>query len=191
MAAEPKTGRGRAQLLMIALAFFGPLLLATWMYQSGIFTPGGRTNYGELLEPVTNLHDVAPGSPVLAAGDGHWLMLYRDPSACAADCEAALYRLRQTRLMLGNEMDRVLRVFLHGVEPPDTVFIEGEHPGLITMNDKGLSDFLASRLPPDRVPGGIFLVDPLGNLVMYFPPDLDPRDMVDDMKHLLELSRIG
>jgi hypothetical protein len=34
-------------------------------------------------------------------------------------------------------------------------------------------------------------VDPLGNLVMYFPPDLDLRDMVEDIQHLLDLSRIG
>jgi hypothetical protein len=27
--------------------------------------------------------------------------------------------------------------------------------------------------------------------VMYFRPDLDPADMVDDIKHLLRLSRIG
>ena len=39
--------------------------------------------------------------------------------------------------------------------------------------------------------GGYYLVDPHGNLVMYFGPDIDPRDMVDDIKRLLKLSRIG
>jgi hypothetical protein len=43
----------------------------------------------------------------------------------------------------------------------------------------------------DLPAGGYYLVDPLGNLVMYFRPDLDPSDMVDDIKHLLRLSRIG
>jgi hypothetical protein len=41
------------------------------------------------------------------------------------------------------------------------------------------------------MPGGIYLIDPLANLVMYFPPDLGPRELVDDVKHLLRLSRIG
>jgi hypothetical protein len=41
------------------------------------------------------------------------------------------------------------------------------------------------------MPGGVYLIDPLGNLVMYFPPDLDPKDAVRDIKHLLKLSNIG
>jgi hypothetical protein len=71
------------------------------------------------------------------------------------------------------------------------VFLEGEHPGLKTISDKGLEELLDKKRPQDQVPGGIYLVDPLANLVMYFPPDLEPRDIVDDIKHLLRLSRIG
>jgi hypothetical protein len=59
------------------------------------------------------------------------------------------------------------------------------------MKDKGLRELLEKKRPMDLVSGGIYLFDPLANLVMYFPPDLDPRDMVDDIKHLLKLSRIG
>ena len=39
--------------------------------------------------------------------------------------------------------------------------------------------------------GGCYLIDPLGNLVMYFLPGLNPKDMVADIKHLLKLSHIG
>ena len=71
------------------------------------------------------------------------------------------------------------------------MFLEGEHPGLKTINDRALAEYLEERRPKDRMPGGIYLFDPLANLVMYFPPDLEPRDLVDDVKHLLRLSRIG
>jgi hypothetical protein len=102
-----------------------------------------------------------------------------------------LYTLRQSRLMLGNDMRRLVRVFLRGELAPDRVFIEGRHPGLQVIVDPGFGDLLAARRPQRLPAGGFFLVDPLGNLVMYFPPDIDPGDMVDDIQHLLDLSRIG
>jgi hypothetical protein len=50
---------------------------------------------------------------------------------------------------------------------------------------------LDNKRPAALPAGGYYLIDPLGNLVMYFRPDIDPADMVDDVKHLLRLSRIG
>ena len=181
----------KTKLALIALIFFGPLMLATWMYSSGHLTPEGSSNHGALLTPVVNVADELPGSAVVPLADGKWLMLYADAGECVAACRDALHRQRQTRLMLGREMDRVGRVFLHGDSPLDTVFLEGEHQGLETINDKALEELLEEKRPQDLAPGGIYLFDPLANLVMYFPPDLEPRDMVDDIKHLLKLSRIG
>jgi hypothetical protein len=63
--------------------------------------------------------------------------------------------------------------------------------GLITLRDNDFSDLLENKKPAELSDGGYYLVDPLGNLVMYFRPDIDPGDMVEDIKHLLELSRIG
>ena len=93
--------------------------------------------------------------------------------------------------MLGREMDRVIRVFLHGAAGPDRVFLAAEHPGLVTIEDASLAGLLDNKRPADLPAGGYYLVDPLGNLVLYFGPDIDPSDMVDDIKHLLKLSRIG
>jgi hypothetical protein len=85
----------------------------------------------------------------------------------------------------------VQRVFLHGNTAPDTVFLAEEHPGLVALEDSGLVRLLTDKRPADTPAGGYFLIDPLGNLVMYFRPDLDPAEMVDDIKRLLRLSRIG
>ena len=189
---KKKDPAGRVQLFLISLVFFGPLILATWMYVSGTgFQPTGRTNHGELLEPLVNIGDALPESPVHEHNAGHWLLVYSNTGACDAACENALLTLRQSRLMLGREMDRLLRVFLHGDTAPDTVFLANEHSGLITFQDNNFSDLLHNKRPPTLKAGGYFLVDPLGNLVMYFSPDVDPSDMVEDIDHLLELSRIG
>lgn len=184
--------KGRLQLTLIALVFFGPLILAAWLYFGGEgLRPEGRTNHGALLEPIVNLDDILPDSPLHAHNDEHWLIIYSTDAPCDDACEFALYTLRQTRLMLGKDMDRLRRVFLHGESAPDTVRLAEQHAGLITLRDSGLSELLENRKPASLSRGGFYLVDPLGNLVMYFRPDIDPSDMVDDIKRLLRHSRIG
>ena len=184
--------KGRLQLALIALVFFGPLILAAWLYFGGEgLRPGGRTNHGALLEPIVDLGDLLPESPVHAHNDDHWLLVYSTDRACDEACEYALYTLRQSRLMLGKEMDRLKRVFLHGDSAPDTVLLAEQHAGLITLRDSSLSELLKNKKPAALSAGGYFLVDPLGNLVMYFQPDVDPADLVEDIKRLLKHSRIG
>jgi cytochrome oxidase Cu insertion factor (SCO1/SenC/PrrC family) len=183
---------GRRQLLLIAVVFLGPLLVAAWMYyQGGAVQPQGRTNNGALLEPIKNLADELPDSAIHAHYQQSWVLLYSQETACDDACEYALYTLRQSRLMLGKDMDRLTRVFLHGNTPPDTVFLTAEHAGLMTIEDGNLTRLLKNKIPAKLPAQGYYLIDPLGNLVMYFRPDLDPSKMVDDIKHLLKLSRIG
>lgn len=189
---KPQRTSARLHLLLIAIVFFGPLLVAAWLYYGGYFAGSAeRTNHGALLEPIMSLRDALPESGLHAYSEGRWLLLYADTGACGAGCREALYTTRQSRKMLGQEMDRVARVFLHGGTPPDTVFLTAEHQGLITITDASLNRLLDNKRPAELPAGGYYLIDPLGNLVMYFQPDLDPSDMVDDIKHLLKLSRIG
>lgn len=190
-----KRKSARLHLVLIAIVFFGPLVVAAFMYYGGAFNPSGRTNHGALLEPIINIADTLPEAEILGVGDGHWVLIYSDIAACEAGCLDALYTIRQSRRMLGREMERVERVFLHGESLPDTVFLAEEHAGLIQLRDGALSSLLQETLknkkPASLQPGGYFLLDPLGNLVMYFEPDIDPSDMVEDLKRLLKLSRIG
>ena len=99
--------------------------------------------------------------------------------------------MRQMRLMLGKDMDRLQRVFLHGDAPPDNLLLADEHKGLISLQDAALRSVLDNKKPAALPAGGYYLIDPNGNLVMYFGPDLDPRNVIDDIKKLLKLSRIG
>jgi len=182
----------RPQLLLIALVFFGPLLVAAWMYYGGYFAPTAtRSNHGELLEPIVSLNEALPDSALLTEGSGRWILLYANEDSCTPDCRNALHTMRQGRLMLGKDQDRLVRAFLHGDSLPDKVFLADEHQGLITTQDANLSGLLINKKPTELPNGGYFLVDPLGNLVMYFRPDIEPSKMVADIKHLLRLSNIG
>ncbi len=181
----------RVQMLLIASVFFGPLAVATWMYYSGAFMPDGRTNHGALLEPIVSVVETFPDSEIVEQGDGYWVLVYSNEGQCTESCKDALYTIRQSRKMLGKDMKRLIRVFLHGESSPDTVFLAAEHTGLITLRDSGLSALLNDKKPAMLAAGGYFLMDPLGNLVMYFGPEVNPGEMIDDIKRLLKLSRIG
>lgn len=166
--------------------------MAAWLYYGG-FNPSSRagSQHGILLQPILHLPDVQVGVDIVALSGRRWLLVYSDTGRCLESCMEALYTLRQVRLMLGKDLNRLQRLFLHGDPAPDKVFLERQHSGLTTIRDQGLGGLLESKRPPESTAGGLYLIDPLGNLVMYFPPDLDPREMLEDIKHLLELSRIG
>ena len=187
---DSRRRKGRLQFLLIAAVFFGPLLVAAWLYYQGeALQPDSRANHGALLEPIVNLEDEVPGSPILE--HRAWLLLYANDGSCGDACLDALYVIRQSRLMLGKEMDRLQRVFLHGDQPPDNLLIADEHKGLISLKDDALRSVLDNKKPQALAAGGYYLIDPHGNLVMYFNPEIEPREMVDDIKRLLKLSRIG
>lgn len=189
---KPRQGSGRTQLILVALIFVVPLVAAVWLYYSDSAPrPDGRSNHGELLTPVINLRDELGDTALLQAADHQWALVYAQSGPCAEDCRQALHRMRQSRLMLGNDMSRVVRVLLHGSVAPDTLFLEEEHAGLVALQDPTASQALNDSRPRNLSAGGLYLIDPLGNLVMYFPEDIPPRQLVDDIEHLLELSRIG
>jgi hypothetical protein len=185
--------KGRLQFILVAAAFIGPLVLATLMYLGGFGATqsGAGSNHGILLQPIVHLPDVVTAPDIANLAGGGWLLVYINTAACEVSCKEALYKLRQSRLMLGSKMERVVRLFLHGESAPDKVFLSEQHDGLINFRDGGLSELMDSKRPAAVLAGGFFLIDPLGNLVMYFPPQLNPRQMVDDIELLLELSRIG
>lgn len=183
---------GRPQLVLVALVFILPLAAAVLLYfSSNALRPGGMSNHGALLSPIVNVRDALPDSELGESLDGYWALIYMNAGPCGADCRDALYKLRQSRLMLGNEMNRVERVFLHGTSAPDRVFLDTEHGGMATLHAPDEAALLESVRPEGQPEGGYYLLDPLGNIVIYFPPGIVPRNMVDDVSHLLDLSRIG
>ena len=182
---------GRLQLCAIAAVFLGPLLIANYMYWAGMITPGEPSNNGLLFDPIVSVRDELPGSALHSFADGKWVMLYASDEECESMCRESLFRMRQTHLMVGRDMDRIVRIFLHGDSPLDTAFLQQEHPDLKTIDDSSLASLLEEKRPDNLISGGIYLIDPHANLVMYFPPALDPPDLVEDVRHLLKLSRIG
>jgi cytochrome oxidase Cu insertion factor (SCO1/SenC/PrrC family) len=156
--------------------------------------PSGHVNYGELIEarPLPDARlALADGTPLQWRElKGKWLMVIVDSGSCDADCQRKLLYMRQVRLAQGKWMDRVERVWLitDDVIPADTVATNFQGTRLIrAAGSELLKLFPAQRAAADH----IYVIDPLGNLMMRFPRDADPRKMVKDISRLLKISGIG
>ena len=115
---------------------------------------------------------------------------------CEARCAAALESTRVARVALDQDAPRVQRLLLADAPCCETTWRSGASGGLVTAwldSDDGrqLRAALATPGAPTPEPGRIYLVDPLGNLVMSYPPGTDPRDLLKDLGRLLRLSQIG
>ena len=194
---ESGSGRGRLQFIGLAVLFMGPLIVAWVLYFGGGWRPTGTTNHGIFIDPPVTLPEVriADSGPDGSDGDlrGRWTMLYLDGGECADRCREALDLSARVRLALGRRMARVQRAYIAEGAGPIGVFPESQADLMVaSASQPGIADILAA-LPPDLPRDGteILLVDPLGNLMMRFPIADDPKGMLEDIKKLLKLSRIG
>ena len=176
---------------LLLLGFFAAPMVAAWFAYFG-WHPDKHKNYGSLLKVTPMQHSdgsLIDGSPYsFDALKGKWLMVRIGPAACNDACQKQLYYMRQSRLVLGKDQDRVARVWVvdDGAQP-DAALLRA-HPGLIVWRP-------AQGAFVNQFPGAetmhIYLVDPLGNLMMRFPEPLDPKGMIKDMKLLLKASQVG
>jgi cytochrome oxidase Cu insertion factor (SCO1/SenC/PrrC family) len=176
--------------------FLLPLVLSFWLYYGLHWHPLGTTNHGELIEPLRPLPDVtlqdAAGTATHQIFSGRWTLVYVGDGACDADCRATLFFMRQTRLSLNNEMTRVQRVFLATANCCDRAYLVREHPGLRVFDAAQPSaQPLLAQFPAQGRAQTLFVVDPLGNLMMRYDARLPPRGLLEDLKKLLQLSHIG
>jgi len=174
----------RRVVALLALLFFGPLLLAFGIYYGSSWRPAQHTNHGELIQPPRPL-----GAAVFM---GKWSLVYVGPGSCDASCRRTLYYMRQTHLGLGRLYTRAQRVFLATAPCCDRSYLTREYPALITLNAAApASASLLAAFPAAQRPTGIFIVDPRGNLMMRYDSSARPEGLLDDLKQLLGLSSIG
>ena len=190
----------RRTLVSIAALFLLPLGLAFVIYYGTGWRPSAHVNHGVLINPSRPLPPVhlAPpaateGAPRVAAfGGGLWALVYIGDGGCDAACRGALYVMRQTRLALNNDMTRTTRVFLATANCCAREFLAREHPGLTVLGATGADgEALLREFPAAGREHQLFVVDPLGNLVMSYDARQNPHGLLEDLKKLLRLSQIG
>lgn len=190
------------QLWLLIAIFFVPLAIAFVMYYGFGWRPGGMTNQGDLISPP---RPIATGT-LLSPQDqpieedvfkDKWTLVYIGNGQCDARCREALTLMRQTRLALNEDAARVRRLFLATADCCDIEYLQTEHEGLITARADEASDreLLATFPTYGNIAvenaGRIYIVDPLGNLMMSYAPDAPQKALLEDLEKLLKLSHIG
>lgn len=187
---------GRRKLLVLLAVCVAPLIASYLTYY--VIKPQARTNYGALLNP--RAHPVPPlgiatldGKPAtLDAWKGKWIMLQVGEAECPSPCRTRLRDMRQLRLAQGKDKDRVERVWLITDREPLETLLMREYDGTHMLRADAAA--LSAWLPADAgttATDHLYLIDPLGNLIMRFPKDADPNKIKKDLAKLLKVSRIG
>jgi len=174
--------RGRARLALLA-AFFVLPVAAGWVAWWLDLAPGATGNYGTLIAPKPL--SAGPLDPL----KGKWVLVQLDGGACDAYCERKLYFMRQVRRAMGSDVRRVERLWIvTDAVAPSTGLLAAIEGTVVSPGGAAFAfAFPAARSPADH----IYLVDPLGNLMMRFPRDPDASRMIKDLQRLLKVSRFG
>lgn len=181
---------------LLALLFFGPMVVATFLYFGGgsPLRPDGSVAHGQLIAAPGRLPDAAlplPDGETLPL-TGRWSLIYVDSGECGDDCREGLYRTRQVRRALGKNDLRVQRLFVT-LDParPDPAFLREQHPDLRVVDAQTAVHAEVLGSLGEHGPGDVFVADPLGNVILRFAPGTPMKDIHQDLNLLLKASQIG
>ena len=180
-------------MLIVLLVCVSPIIASYLTYY--VIRPEGRRNFGELIDPQRPLPAITgrtlDGQTVsLPSLKGQWLLMTVAGGACDASCEKNLYFQRQMREALGKEMGRVDRVWLitddAAVAPTLLQALKGAT--LLRVPTAVLAQWLQPEKGSD-LQNHLFVVDPVGNWMMRFPPDMDAAAAAKAKRDLDRLLR--
>lgn len=193
-----QTRAGRWKLFMVLAVCASPMIFSYFTYY--VVKPEGRTNYGTILDPREFPMPVLDGvnqlgeTQELSALKGKWLLVQADLGSCLEACQKKLFEQRQLRTMQGKAMDRIERVWLVLDQTPiDPKILPGiDGTKILRVNPESLKKWLpVDKELNTQVTEHMYLIDPLGNLMMRFPKNADPSKVKKDLSKLLKASAIG
>lgn len=184
---------GRWKMIAVLLVCASPVVASYFTYY--VVRPDGRRNYGELITPQRPLPAVATvdlngKAAELTALKNQWLLVNVASAGCDAACQQRLYFQRQLRESLGKQKGRLDRVWL--VTDAAQVDVQLQ-PALqeATVLRVALPALL-QWLPPagsQRPEDHLYVVDPIGNLMMRFPANMDAAGAAKAKRDLDRLLR--
>ena len=171
------TRSGRWKMILVLLVCASPVVASYFTYY--VVRPEGRRNFGELINPQRPLPALATQTldgqaGTLTALKNQWLLLSVAGGACDTRCEQNLYFQRQLRESLGREKERLDRVWLvdDDIRVRPALLPALAASTVLRVQPGDLAQWL-EQAPGKRLQDHLYLVDPLGNLMMRFPADMD------------------
>lgn len=186
--------KNHTKLLLLAGVLVLPTVVAYLAFIKFDWRPSAQKNYGDLLSLTRLQGGAGTWGDGAASGferaRGKWVLAYVGPSACDDSCARSLFYMRQARILQDGERHRVDLVWvLTDAGTIDGTMLQAV-PGLKVWRP---ADAAFVRQFPRKAAKAryIYLLDPLGNLILRFPDQPDARRMTKDIKLLLKASQIG
>jgi len=143
-----------------------PVIISSILYFNHASFHLKTLNKGTLVKPLVDVND-------LDIGKQHkklWRIVYIANENCDSSCKNLSFQLTQMTKILNKDRNRTIAITMQG-------------PYLPLKNKFHEVNFVET--------GKIYLIDPLGNLFMYYPDSMDAMNVMKDLKRVLEVSQIG
>ena len=194
--------RSRLPLVLVFLCTLAPIVAAFVVYYNPQWWPDDASNYGTLVTPQRPMP--AAGELTLTTLDGQpfdlqtlkgkWLLVAADGAACPESCARKLYIARNSHASQGKNVDRLAGLVHHRRRAG-----AGQGAGGLQGHDHVARRPRPARPLPARRPAAtgralaapIWIIDPLGNLMMQYPADADGVKVRKDVSKLVYNSRVG
>jgi hypothetical protein len=211
--------KNKLKLTFLLLITALPVSLATFSFRDATEdgSPSSTVNKGNLINPPADISALAmrdlSGQPVfktfeeeiaaLAPGEEYeikpWLMVYVNGANCDASCEERIHYLQQLHIALGKNIQRVRRYYLNTDMSPfseeTATHFRDEYPSMglaYTDRDTLKKNMLAAGVQLDPATQSyVLLIDPVGNVMMYYTQEHTPEEIMTDLETLLRYSSLG
>ncbi len=201
---ERERKKRRVQFLLLAALFTAPVVAAwvAWQYM-GTHGVMSTTNTGTLITPARVIAPLRLTTPMARTlpGDylrGRWTyVIFAPKDGCDEACQQQVFYTRQVRTSVNKDMHRVQRLLVLRQDPGESFVgqLQREHEDLqVAIVSAQEWPNLAGQfgIESDRADKlGLFLIDPLGNLMMAYGPEAPAKGVLKDLRKLLKVSQIG
>lgn len=178
---------------MIVVVFALPPLAAYFMYFTGIM-PSARMNNGTLIDPAKipemTLKTFKAQDYRIGTANGKWTLTMLVDRTCDDQCKRNIYLMRQVRISLGKDSNNAARLLImsDNVMPETLEQFLQDYPEMPVVTGDGnnmqtLNQFFSSLASDVR--NRVFIIDPRGQVMMYYEPDMEPKDLLEDLKRLI------
>jgi len=193
---KPTMAPRRQLTLMALIVLCGLPFAGAWLLMSfPELRPGGRSQHGTLYAPVaplaaTQFIDLKGEAFGLDALQGKWTLAWLGTAPCDARCDRPLGTLQRIRRALSEDANKAQVLGILTVPPADSAWrarLENDsRTRIIAGPDSALATLVAQlRGSSGANEAAYFLIDPRGNLVLHYAPDVDYKDILADLRHLI------
>jgi len=192
-------------MLLLFVMFAAPILLAVFVFNTDPSGKYATKNRGNLITPAVELKNIelkfidSKKPYKLVEQEHQWLMVFVGAGECDVNCKRQLVVMRQTRLAQGGEFTRVNRLYVIQDKQSEKFMkeVKAFHPDMdiVTGSKQQLENVVTQFTLADKVNVGtsnrIYIVDPIGNLMMYYELNAEASDIAKDLTRLLKVSQMG